>query len=150
MQQQEIGETLPLPVLVQPDPMLQEQAGSFRTILTGLGGALVVVLVLYGLSRPPEPQVMASAPEASAQSQTNAPPATTGSGQQEPQQNAKSGDKAGAKADAKSGAQPSTTGQGEPSKGQPNQGQAGATAQPGSATIGKAPAGPSGRPQPAK
>jgi hypothetical protein len=145
--------TLPLPVVVQPDPMLEERAGAFRTILMGLGGAFVVIMVLYGLSRPPEPQAVASAPQAAAQ---NAPapaqPETTGSGQQASQQgNAKQADakQAGAK---QNGAQPTTTGQGETAKDQPKQPskqeQTGGEKRSDSATTGKATAPPSDKAQP--
>jgi hypothetical protein len=136
--------TLPLPVVVQPDPMLEERAGPFRTTLMGLGGAFVVIMVLYGLSRPPEPQPAASPPQATAQN-TPAPtaqPETTGSGQQAGQQgNAK-----------QNGAQPTTTGQGEAAKDQPKQpskqGQAGGEKRSDSATTGKATAPPSDKAQP--
>jgi hypothetical protein len=150
--------TPPLPVVVLPDPMLEERAGPFRTTLMGLGGAFVVIMVLYGLSRPPEPQAVASAPQAAAQ---NAPapaqPETTGSGQQASQQgNAKQGDakqsdakQAGAK---QNGAQPTTTGQGETAKDQPKQpskqGQTGGEKRSDSATTGKATAPPSDKAQP--
>lgn len=92
---------LPLPVAVQPDPMLDEQpAGPFRIAATGLGAAAVVVLVFYGLSRPAEPVQMASAP-AQAEQGAAPQPSTTGSGQNEaqPAQNgpAKPGPKAASK-----------------------------------------------------
>ena len=98
--------THPLPVVVQPNPMLDTQpVGWFRVALTTLGAATVVVLVLYGLSRPPEPQQMAAAPEAA----PAAPGATTGQGGQQqpaaPQQGA---------AAQKGAAAPATTGQGQP------------------------------------
>ena len=94
---------LPLPVRVQPDPMLEEHhAGPFRIAVTALGATAIVVLALYGMSRAPEQQQMAAAPPASSET-APAPnaPTTTGQG---------SGDQ-------KSG-QPGTTGQGqaEPSK----------------------------------
>jgi hypothetical protein len=56
------GETLPLAVVVQPDPMVEERpAGPFRTVATGLGAAAIVILALYGMTRPPEPQQMTAA-----------------------------------------------------------------------------------------
>jgi hypothetical protein len=60
---------LPLAVMVQPDPMLEEhRAGPFQIIATTIGAAAIVTLALYGMSRPPEPQQMAAA--LSAESQT--------------------------------------------------------------------------------
>ena len=54
----------PLPV-VQPDPMLREtRAGWLRTLATLLGGAAVVILVLYGLTRPANEPQLATAPVA--------------------------------------------------------------------------------------
>jgi hypothetical protein len=53
-----------LPV-TQPDPMLREtRAGWLRTAVTLLGGAAVVILVLYGITRPANEPQLASAPEA--------------------------------------------------------------------------------------
>ena len=126
---EQTNQALPLPVVVQPDPMLEDRAGPFRTFVAMVGGAFVVVLVLYGLSRPPEPQVMAAAPEAGqtagqpAPAQNSQPPSTTGSGKQGAQQ---------------APAQPGT-----------------AKANPGeklsdSATTGKATAAPSDKSQPQK
>src|SRR4051812_27573323 len=85
----------PLPVVVQPDLMLDEQpVGWFRVGLTILGAAFVVFLVMYGLSRPPEPQQMAAASQAGARTNGsgqaqpgNAPaPSTTGQSQSEQSQ----------------------------------------------------------------
>ncbi len=58
------SEPLPLAVMVQPDPMLEERpAGPLRLIAVGLGAAFIVTLALYGMTRPAgEPQV-AAAPE---------------------------------------------------------------------------------------
>lgn len=54
---------LPPTVVQQPDPMLDEQpVGWFRVAITTLVAAVVVALVMYGLTRPPaeEPQMAAS------------------------------------------------------------------------------------------
>jgi hypothetical protein len=89
MRDDDTNASLPLPVVVQPDPMLDAQpAGWFRLALTACGAGLVVILVLYGLSRPPEHQQMAAAPDAQAPA-ANAPASnakaavasTTGQGQ---------------------------------------------------------------------
>lgn len=74
----EITRPLPLAVMVQPDPMLEEhRAGPFRIIATAVGAAVIVVLALYGMTRPPEPQQTAAAP-----SETQTAPA--GGGAQQP------------------------------------------------------------------
>jgi hypothetical protein len=65
--------------VLQPDPTLQPRAGTLGTILASLGMTAVVVLVLYGLSRPQAPQQIAGAPGET--SQTAPAPATTGQGQ---------------------------------------------------------------------
>jgi hypothetical protein len=143
MSEPDTRQSLPLPVVVQPDPLLEDRAGPFRTLIAMAGGALVVVMVLYGLSRPPEPQV-AVAPEAG---QTT-------------------GQNAGQPAPAQNGQQPSTTGSGnqqgakqtpaQPGSAQPNPGQSApqngeATTgekRSDSATTGKATAAPSDKSQP--
>jgi hypothetical protein len=54
--------SFPKPVVQQPDPMLDEQpAGWFRITLSMIGAGAVVVLVMYGLSKPPEQPQMAAA-----------------------------------------------------------------------------------------
>lgn len=75
-----------LPV-VQPDPMLREtRAGWLRMLATLIGGAVVVVLVLYGMTRPAHEPQLAATPEASEtapaqNAQPNRqPPTTTGQG----------------------------------------------------------------------
>lgn len=90
----------PLPVLIQPDPMLEEhRAGSLRIAGTAIVAAAVVVLALYGMTRPAgQPEQMASAPEA-----TQAEPAAAGS---------------------QGSTEPSTTGQGQPAANQPTPGKA--------------------------
>jgi hypothetical protein len=61
MREDEIG-SLPRPVVQQPDPMLDEQpVGWFRIALTTLGGLAVLLLVMYGLSRPSDQPQMATA-----------------------------------------------------------------------------------------
>jgi hypothetical protein len=82
-----------LPVVVQPDPMLDERGGTLRAIALSLGLLAVVLLVLYGMTRPEAPDQMASAPSAAAPAQPasgNAPaqkpePSTTGQGQRDEQ-----------------------------------------------------------------
>jgi hypothetical protein len=93
-----------LPVVIEPPPM-QQRAGLVGTIMASLGMTAVVVLVLYGLTRPEGPQQTASAPSQTAQP---APAGGTGGQNQQPAQ-----------------PEPSTTGQGqgsEPDKQQPSQG----------------------------
>jgi hypothetical protein len=93
-----------LPVVIEPDPM-QRRAGIVGTIMASLGMTAVVVLVLYGLTRPEGPQQTASAPSQAAQ------PAPAGDSGGQNQQAAKP--------------EPSTTGQGqggEAEKQQPDQG----------------------------
>jgi hypothetical protein len=78
-----------LPVVVQADPMLDERGGALRTIALSLGLLAVVMLVLYGVTRPDSSQQMAGAPSPAAQTQpasgsAQAPkpePSTTGQGQ---------------------------------------------------------------------
>jgi hypothetical protein len=107
-----------LPVVVEPALKPRQRAGTLGTIMASVGMAAVVVVVLYGLSRPDTPQQTASAPSQTAQ------PAPAG-GQN--QQAAKP--------------EPSTTGQGqgqssEPDKKQPPPGKAERT---DSATTGAKP-----------
>jgi hypothetical protein len=148
------NESLPLAVVVQPDPMLEERpAGPFRMIATGLGAAAIVILALYGITRPPEPQQMAAA--ADTQTATHTAPAGGGAannagGQaqpanapaQNPQPNAQRPTTTGQGAGEHAG-QPSTTGQGQP------KGQAGQSKMPpasgGSATSD---VGPGAKPAP--
>jgi hypothetical protein len=126
MSDRETSRPLPETVVQQPDPMLDEQRpGPFRIGLTMLGAAVVVVLVMYGLSRPTEkPAQMANAPEASSGGQAAAP--------------APQGQQAGK---ANGAAQPSTTGQGQaPTENQQQQTQQGRGKSPrsDSATTGQA------------
>ena len=67
---------LPLPVVIQPDPMLEEhRAGPVRIAGTAVAAAAVVMFALYGMSRPAgSPQQIASAPEAA---QTEPAPSST-------------------------------------------------------------------------
>jgi hypothetical protein len=100
-----------LPVVIEPHPV-QQRAGLVGTIMASLGMTAVVVLVLYGLSRPEGPQQTASAPSETASGQT-AQPAPAGNAGGQNQQAAKP--------------EPSTTGQGQggdSEKPQPDQGKA--------------------------
>jgi hypothetical protein len=92
----------PLPEVIQPDPMLQPQRNLLGTAMVYVGAAVIVVLVLYGLTRP----------EATQQEAANAPSAAT---QTEP---------------AGPPAQPSTTGQGSGQGQGPSQGQSNDQAKP--------------------
>jgi hypothetical protein len=111
MSEVEARKELPLPVVVQPDPMLEERAGPLRTFIVGLAACAVVVLVLYGLSRPEAPQQMAAAPEASQTAPAGGGAANNAGGQAQPAN-------APAQNSQPNAQQPSTTGQG--STGGPN------------------------------
>jgi len=121
------GEPLPLAVVVQPDPMLEDRpAGPFRTIATGLGAAAIVILALYGMTRPPEPQrTVAVADAQTAPAGGGAASNAGGQAQpanapaQNPQPNAQQPTTTGQGA-GEHASQPSTTGQREP-KGQAGQ-----------------------------
>ena len=90
MDEQVPNPRISLPVVVEPAPMRPQRMGALGTIMASLGMTAVVVLVLYGLSRPDIPQQTARAPTqaaepapASGQSQQSAKPepSTTGQGQ---------------------------------------------------------------------
>jgi hypothetical protein len=51
-----------LPVIVQPDPAFEEHGGVMGTVAMSLGALAIVVLVLYGITRPEAPEQTASAP----------------------------------------------------------------------------------------
>jgi hypothetical protein len=91
----------PVLEVIQPDPMLQPQRNLLGTAMVFVGAAAIVVLVLYGLSRPEATQQQAAnVPSAAAQTEpagATAQPSTTGSGQ------AQSGDQA---KPARAGGQP--------------------------------------------
>lgn len=78
-----------LPVVVQPDPMHEESTGLLPTVVMSIGAVAVVVLVLYGMTRPEAPERTASAPSTTAPAQPAAgnaqpqkpEPSTTGRGQ---------------------------------------------------------------------
>ena len=78
-----------LPVVVEPDPMREESIGILPTVAMSIGALAVVVLVLYGITRPEAPEQTASTPSATApaqpasgNAQTQKPgPSTTGQGQ---------------------------------------------------------------------
>src|SRR3954469_23666126 len=58
----------PLPEVIQPDPMLEPERNLFGTAMVYLGAAAIVVLVLYGQTRPEgAQQQVANAPSAAAQ-----------------------------------------------------------------------------------
>jgi len=63
--------------------MLEEKpAGWFRTVAMLLAAGVLVVLVFYGLSRPPEPVQVANEPQAAAPAPAaTQPPATNGQAQ---------------------------------------------------------------------
>jgi len=75
----------PVPEVIQPDPMLEPERNLFGTAMVYLGAAAIVVLVLYGLTRPEGPQQeMANTPSPATQTQPAGgaapPPNTTGQG----------------------------------------------------------------------
>jgi hypothetical protein len=117
---------LPRTVVEQPDPMLEEKPASrFRIVAILAAAVALVVLVLYGMSRPSEPMQTATGPETAAPaSATPQPPATNGQrqqgqpkqGQAKPDQANSAPQPAGAKPATKP---PSTTGQGQPGQPQP-------------------------------
>jgi len=75
----------PVPEVIQPDPMLQPQRNLLGAAMVYVAAAAIVVLVLYGLSRPEATQQQAAnTPSAATQTEpagTPAQPSTTGSGQ---------------------------------------------------------------------
>lgn len=130
---------------VQPDPTLEEgRAGLFRVAVTLLACAGIVVLVLYGLTRPVEqPQMAASEPSHSsetapagggaannAEGKTTKPNAPAQNAQPNPQK-------------------PSTTGQGSTGGGQGQAGQASGPPAAGGAATGTV-GGPAAKPTPAR
>ena len=106
-----------LPVVVEPVPA--QRAGTLGTIMASLGMIAVVVLVLYGLSRPDAPQQTASAPTEAAQ------PAPAGNAGEPNQQAAKP--------------EPGTTGQGQSGEAEKQQAQPGKAERSDSATSGTKP-----------
>ena len=77
--------------VIQPDPMLKQYRGMIGNAAVFLGAAAIIVLVLYGLTRPEGPQQeIASAPSPATQTAPAGPPAaqpsTTGQGQSNDQQ----------------------------------------------------------------
>jgi len=76
--------------VIQPDPMLKDYRGTIGNAAVFLGAAAIIVLVLYGLTRPEGPQQeIASAPSPATQTAPAGPPAqpsTTGQGQNGDQQ----------------------------------------------------------------
>ena len=115
-----------LPVVVKPNPMRHQRAGTLGTIMSALGLTAAVAVVLYGLlSRPDMPQQTASAPTQTAQ------PAPAGNTGAQSQQAGKP--------------EPSTTGQGQSSELEKQQPTPGKTERSDSATTG---AKPGGQPKP--
>jgi hypothetical protein len=108
----------PLPVVVE-NPV-QRRANILGTVMASLGMTAVVILVLYGLTRPEAPQQTASAPSQTTQSapagdssgqnpQASTPePSTTGQGQGQGQDQGQGGgpDKQQPNTGAKPGDQP--------------------------------------------
>jgi len=74
----------PLPEVIQPDPLLEPDRNLFGSAMVYVGAFAIVVLVLYGLTRPEGPQqLVASAPSATTQTApaggpAASPPSTTG------------------------------------------------------------------------
>jgi hypothetical protein len=94
-------DSLPLAVMVQPDPMLEEHpARPARIIATLAGAAVIVALALYGMTRPAGQQEMAAAPSETQTAPAGGGAANNAGGQAQP-----------ANAPAQN-PQPSTTGQG--------------------------------------
>ena len=118
--------SFPQPVVQQPDPMLDEQpAGWFRITLSMIGAAAVVVLVMYGLSKPPEQPQMAAA-EQGATAPAGGGAANNAGGKAQPANAPAQNPQPNAQA-------PTTTGQGSGDKGassKPGVGQAGQSKTP--------------------
>jgi hypothetical protein len=139
MSEQDTHRNLPLAVLVQPDPMLEERAGPWRTIAVGLAACAVVVLVLYGMSRPEAPQQMAAGSETSQTAPAGGSAAANNNGGQGQQ----------TRTPQPNGQQPTTTGSGQQAE-QPKPGKVDSERRSDSATSGKATAGPSDKTTPQK
>jgi len=106
MSEQDTRRDLPLPVRIQPDPMLEERSSPWRTIVVGLAACVVVALVLYGLSRPEQsPQMAAATGQTSETAPGGGSAASTPGGQAQPANAPANQPQAGAQ-------QPATTGQG--------------------------------------
>ena len=128
MRDDDASRPLPLAVMVQPDPMLEEHpAGSFRIVATMLGAAAIVTLALYGMTRPPEPQQMAAAPAEAQTAPAGGGAANSAGGQakpangpaQNPQTNAQQPTTTGQSSGDQGSAAPSKAGQGVGQAGQP-------------------------------
>jgi hypothetical protein len=126
---------------VQPDPTLEEgRAGLFRVAVTLLACAGIVVLVLYGLTRPVEqPQMAASEPSNSSETAPAGGGAANNAGGKTTEPNAS------AQNAEPNPQKPSTTGQGSAGG---SQGQAGRASGPPSA--GGAATGTDAKPAPAR
>ena len=82
MTEQDARPNMSLPVLVQPEPNPDGRVGPWRLAVAGAAAVVIVTIVLYGVSRPPEPAQMAAAAQAPqrAEAATSGQPAG-GSGQ---------------------------------------------------------------------
>jgi hypothetical protein len=109
---------LPLPVVIQPDPMLEEHpAKPLRIIATLAGVAFIVALALYGMTRPAGQQEMAAAPSDTQTAPAGGGAANNAGGQAAPAN-------AAAQNPQPNPQQPTTTGQGAGEHaGQPETGQ---------------------------
>jgi hypothetical protein len=95
------SDPLPLAVLVQPDPMLEERpVGPLRLIAVSLAAAVIVAVALYGMTRPAGEPEVAAAPE-SQTAPAGGGAASNAGGQTQP-----------ANAPAQNAQRPTTTGQG--------------------------------------
>jgi hypothetical protein len=129
---------------VQPDPTLEEgRAGLFRVVVTLLACAGIVVLVLYGLTRPVEqPQMAASEPANSSETAPAGGGAANNAGGKTTEPNAP------AQNAQPNPQKPSTTGQGS-AGGQGQAGQASGPPAAGGAATGTV-GGPDAKPAPAR
>lgn len=128
---------------VQPDPTLEEgRAGPFRVAVTLLACAGIVVLVLYGLTRPAKsPQMAANEPSNSSETAPAGGGAANNTGGKTTEPNAP------AQNSQPNPQKPSTTGQGAAGGGQGQASQAsGPPAAGGAATV----SGPDAKPAPAR
>jgi hypothetical protein len=112
--------SFPQPEVQQPDPMMDEQpVGWFRVTLTTIGAAAVLILVMYGLSRPPEQPQMAAA-ETNATAPAGGGAANNAGGKAQPAKVPAQNPQANAQ-------KPTTTGQGSGDKGSGDKGGASKT-----------------------
>jgi hypothetical protein len=69
MTEQDARPNMSLPVLVQPEPNPDGRVGPWRLAVAGVAAVVIVTIVLYGISRPPEPAQMAAAAQAPQQAE---------------------------------------------------------------------------------